>query len=118
MEENVSPILLVKDAARAVEWYERLGFIKQSEHRFEPGLPAFVTITRGPVRIFLSEHKGDARPDTLIYLTFATWTRSQPSSASRLKRRPGAERSSFAIPTRTESGLAPWANGALNEDLR
>ena len=69
MEENVSPILLVKDAARAVEWYERLGFIKQSEHRFEPGLPAFVTITRGPVRIFLSEHKGDARPDTLIYLS-------------------------------------------------
>jgi len=69
MEENVSPILLVKDAARAVEWYERLGFVKQSEHRFEPGLPAFVTITRGTVRIFPSKHKGDARPDTLIYLS-------------------------------------------------
>src|SRR5437867_1227754 len=68
MEENVSPILLVKDAARAVEWYERLGLIKQSEHRLEPGLPAFVTITRAPARIFLSGHKGDARPDTLIYL--------------------------------------------------
>ena len=70
MEENVSPILHVKDAARAVEWYVRLGFTKESEHRFEPGFPAFVTITRGPVRIFLSEHKGDARPDTLIYLSF------------------------------------------------
>jgi len=69
MEENVSPILHVKDAARAVEWYVRLGFIKESEHRFEPGLPAFVTIMRGPVRIYLSEHKGDARPDTLIYLS-------------------------------------------------
>ena len=33
MEENVSPILLVKDAARAVQWYERLGFIKEAEHR-------------------------------------------------------------------------------------
>ncbi len=69
MEESVSPILRVKDAARAVAWYERLGFTKQSEHRFEPGLPAFVTLVRGPIRIFLSEHTGDARPDTLIYLT-------------------------------------------------
>jgi hypothetical protein len=69
MEENVSPILHVKNAAHAVEWYVRLGFIKESEHRFEPALPAFVTIMRGLVRIFLLEHKGDARPDTLIYLS-------------------------------------------------
>jgi hypothetical protein len=67
LEESVSPILRVKDAARAVAWYERLGFTSKSEHRFEPGLPAFVTIVRGQITIFLSEHTGDARPDTLIY---------------------------------------------------
>jgi uncharacterized glyoxalase superfamily protein PhnB len=66
--EQVVPILRVEDAGRAVAWYERIGFSKTDEHRFEPGFPAFVTIDRGPMRIFLSEHTGDARPDTLIYV--------------------------------------------------
>lgn len=68
MDEAVIPILRVQDAAAAVEWYERLGFVQQWEHHFEPGLPAFVEIARGGVRLFLSEHTGDARPDTLVYL--------------------------------------------------
>jgi catechol 2,3-dioxygenase-like lactoylglutathione lyase family enzyme len=68
MDEEVIPILRVEDAAAAVAWYERLGFAKQWEHRFEPGLPAFVEVARGGMRLFLSEHEGDARPDTLVYL--------------------------------------------------
>jgi hypothetical protein len=68
MDEEIIPILHVEDAATAVEWYERLGFAKEWEHRFEPGLPAFVEVARGRVRLFLSEHEGDARPDTLVYL--------------------------------------------------
>ncbi|WP_436978481.1 glyoxalase superfamily protein [Streptomyces sp. enrichment culture] len=68
MDEDVIPILRVEDAAAAVAWYERLGFAKQWEHRFEPGLPAFVEVARGGVRLFLSEHEGDARPGTLVYL--------------------------------------------------
>ncbi|WP_433214896.1 glyoxalase superfamily protein [Microtetraspora malaysiensis] len=68
MDEEVIPILHVKDAAAAVAWYDRLGFTQQWEHRFEPGLPTFVEIARGRVKLFLSEHKGDARPDTLVYL--------------------------------------------------
>lgn len=68
MREEVIPILRVEDAGEAVSWYGRLGFEKEWEHRFEPELPAFVSIARGGVRLFLSEHRGDARPDTLIYL--------------------------------------------------
>lgn len=68
-EEKVIPILRVQDAARAVEWYTRLGFRQTSVHRFAPELPAFVTVERGPMRLFLSEHTGDARPDTLLYLS-------------------------------------------------
>ncbi|MGW4457713.1 glyoxalase superfamily protein [Streptomyces albidoflavus] len=68
MHEEVVPILRVEDAAAAVAWYERLGFTRQWEHRFQPGLPAFVEVARGGVRLFLSEHEGDARPDTLVYL--------------------------------------------------
>lgn len=62
------PVLHVEDAARAVGWYARLGFSKEWEHQFEPGFPWFVSVTRGQVRLYLSEHKGDARPNTLIHL--------------------------------------------------
>lgn len=41
---------------------------KKWEHQFEPGFPWFVSVARGDVRLYLSEHKGDARPNTLIHL--------------------------------------------------
>ncbi len=68
MDEEVIPVLYVENAARAVAWYERLGFRKQWEHQFEPGFPLFVSVARGRVRLYLSEHEGDARPNTLIHL--------------------------------------------------
>jgi catechol 2,3-dioxygenase-like lactoylglutathione lyase family enzyme len=68
MEEEVVPVLRVNDAGRSVAWYERLGFEKQWEHQFEPGFPWFVCVARGRVRLYLSEHTGDAPPSTLIHL--------------------------------------------------
>lgn len=68
MDEEVVPVLRVEDASRSVEWYGRLGFVKEWDHQFEPGFPWFVSVTRGSVRLYLSEHEGDARPDTLIHL--------------------------------------------------
>lgn len=68
MDEEVIPVLRVSNAAAAAAWYQRLGFSQEWEHRFEPGFPAFVSVARGGMRVFLSEHTGDARPDTLIYL--------------------------------------------------
>jgi mannose-6-phosphate isomerase-like protein (cupin superfamily) len=69
MNDAVVPILRVKDVAAAVEWYERLGFHMVGEaHRFFPGAPAFATIAREPVYLYLSEHEGDAPPGTLVYL--------------------------------------------------
>ena len=68
MEAEVVPVLHVADAAAAIAWYERLGFTKQWEYRFDPDSPAFVSITCGGARLFLSEHRGDARPDTLVGL--------------------------------------------------
>jgi catechol 2,3-dioxygenase-like lactoylglutathione lyase family enzyme len=68
VHEEAVPILRVADAEAASAWYRRLGFTREWEHRFEPGLPAFVGVARGQVRLFLSEHEGDARPDTLVYL--------------------------------------------------
>jgi catechol 2,3-dioxygenase-like lactoylglutathione lyase family enzyme len=69
MPEEAIPVLRVADAAAATAWYERLGYAKEWEHRFEPGFPAFVSVARdGQARLFLSEHRGDARPDTLVHL--------------------------------------------------
>jgi hypothetical protein len=68
MPEEVIPILRVRKAADAVAWYALMGFRQEWEHRYAPGFPAFVSITRGNIRLFLSEHEGDARPDTLVYL--------------------------------------------------
>jgi catechol 2,3-dioxygenase-like lactoylglutathione lyase family enzyme len=60
--EETIPILRVADAAVAIRWYERLGFVEEWTHRFESGFPAFMSIRRGSpgtgVRIFLSEHRG------------------------------------------------------------
>jgi hypothetical protein len=68
MTEYVAPIVRVADANAAVTWYERLGFVKEWEHRFKPGLPLYVGLVRGSIRIHLSEHTGDARLGTLVYL--------------------------------------------------
>lgn len=68
METEVVPVIYVEDARRAVAWYERLRFVKEWEHQFEPGFPWFVSVVRGNARIYLSEHEGDARPDTLIHI--------------------------------------------------
>jgi catechol 2,3-dioxygenase-like lactoylglutathione lyase family enzyme len=66
--EDIVPIFRVRDAAAALPWYERLGFVHVSSHRFEPGLPVYMTIRRGDVHLFLSEHTGDAHPFGLAYL--------------------------------------------------
>ena len=68
MEAEVIPVLRVADADATVSWYERLGFTKRWEHRFDTDCPAFVSIGRDRARLFLSEHLGDARPDTLVHL--------------------------------------------------
>jgi catechol 2,3-dioxygenase-like lactoylglutathione lyase family enzyme len=68
VREEAIAILRVRDAAATARWYGRLGFRQEWEHRFEPALPAFISLERHGVRLFLSEHTGDARPDTLVYM--------------------------------------------------
>jgi catechol 2,3-dioxygenase-like lactoylglutathione lyase family enzyme len=69
MTDEAIPVLHVSDAPRAADWYKRLGYEEEWTHRFEPGMPAFVSLARnGAARLFLSEHRGDASPDTLFYM--------------------------------------------------
>ncbi|MGI9644986.1 MAG: bleomycin resistance protein [Ilumatobacteraceae bacterium] len=68
MTTDVVPILRVADAAESVRWYQRLGFEQVFEHRFEPGMPAYVGIRRDDAQIHLSEHAGDAPATSLVYV--------------------------------------------------
>ena len=67
MREELVPIFHVKDGYKTAEWYRRLGFEVEGEHRFAPELPLYLFLARGDIHLHLSEHKGDARPDTLVY---------------------------------------------------
>lgn len=68
MPTDIAPIFRVADAAASLAWYRRLGFEPQFEHRFAPGLPAYVGIQRDGAEIHLSEHVGDAEPHGLAYV--------------------------------------------------
>jgi catechol-2,3-dioxygenase len=68
MADQLIPILKVADAGQAAEWYARLGFTKEFEDRYSEEFPAYVGLVRGDLRLHLSEHAGDATPDTLLYL--------------------------------------------------
>lgn len=65
--DQVAPILHVKDAVKTAEWYKRLGFEVEGEHRFAPGLPFYMFLRREDIALHLSEHRGDAKPGALLY---------------------------------------------------
>jgi catechol 2,3-dioxygenase-like lactoylglutathione lyase family enzyme len=65
---SLVPFVRAADARASAEWWARLGFEVEWEHRFAPALPLFLALRRGDDRLFLSEHRGDARPDALLYL--------------------------------------------------
>lgn len=67
MAEELVPILYVKNGYETVKWYARLGFHVEGEHRFASALPLYLFLKRGAQALHLSEHKGDARPNTLVY---------------------------------------------------
>ena len=68
MAEQLVPILKTADARRAAEWYTKLGFSIDFEQQYSDEFPAYLGLSRGDLELHLSEHAGDATPDTLLYL--------------------------------------------------
>lgn len=63
----VTPILRIFDEAKAREFYvDFLGFEVDWEHRFEPGLPLYLQVSRGDCVLHLSEHHGDCCPGAAL----------------------------------------------------
>lgn len=61
------PIFRIFDEEKARGFYE--GFLDCKvdwEHRFEPNTPIYMQVSRGALRLHLSEHSGDASPGGTI----------------------------------------------------
>src|SRR3954464_6041525 len=60
---RTTPILRIFDEAKAREFYvDFLGFKINWEHRFEPGLPLYMQVSKDECILHLSEHFGDGSP--------------------------------------------------------
>lgn len=57
---STTPILRIFDEDKAREFYVQfLGFQVDWEHRFEPGLPLYLQVSRDACVLHLSEHHGE-----------------------------------------------------------
>jgi catechol 2,3-dioxygenase-like lactoylglutathione lyase family enzyme len=67
--DRVIPILRIFDVDKARAFYvDYLGMDVDFEHRFEPGLPLYMQVSRGNLVLHLSEHHGDGTPGTIVYV--------------------------------------------------
>lgn len=79
------PVLLSLDEARCRKFYcSFLGFEIEFEHRFAPHMPVYLGLKRGPVRLHLSPHRGDATTGSavLVWMTGVDDYRSELSARS------------------------------------
>jgi len=64
------PIFRIFDVDKAMEFYcGFLGFTVDWEHRFGDDFPLYCQVSRGGVRLHLSEHAGDASPGARAFVT-------------------------------------------------
>jgi len=63
------PVLRSLDERKCRAFYcGLLGFEVDFEHRFAPHLPLYLGLVRGPVRLHLSEHRGDAVTGSALFV--------------------------------------------------
>jgi uncharacterized glyoxalase superfamily protein PhnB len=66
--QTVIPQLRITQAERSLGFYlQGLGFRVDWEHRFEPGFPVFMQLTREGQTLFLTEHTGDCEVGGAVY---------------------------------------------------
>lgn len=67
--DETIPILRIFSVEKAKEFYLGfLGFTLDWEHRFDDTLPLYMQVSRGALRLHLSEHHGDACPGSTIFV--------------------------------------------------
>ena len=92
------PVLRSLDEAKCRAFYcGYLGFAVDFEHRFAPHMPLYLGLVRGPVKLHLSEHRGDATTGSAIFV----WLSGVDAYHSEL----AASAAGFALP---EIADQPW----------
>lgn len=67
--DKVIPVLRIFDYAKAMEFYrDWLEFEVEWEHRFEPGAPVYIQLTKNGITLHLSEHHGDGSPGIQVFV--------------------------------------------------
>lgn len=93
-EAQVIPVLRVFDETKAREfWCAFMGFKIDWEHRFEPGMPLYMQVSRGGMVLHLSEHHGDGSPGVVVFVRMKGLADLQAELAAKRYRhlRPGIE---------------------------
>lgn len=63
------PIIRIFAVDKAMEFYQGfLGFATDWEHRFGENFPLYAQISRGSLKLHLSEHHGDATPGSKVFI--------------------------------------------------
>ncbi len=94
------PIVRIFDEAKAREFYEGfLGFTADWQHRFEPNAPLYMQVSRGMLKLHLSEHSGDASPGSNMVVAMQGVEAWQKSLAAKNYRynRPGLQRQDWGL---------------------
>ena len=67
--DQTIPILRIFSVDKAKEFYlDFLGFSLDWEHRFANDLPLYMQVSRGALRLHLTEHHGDACPGSTVFV--------------------------------------------------
>ena len=108
---RTTPILRIFDEAKAREFYVNfLGFKIDWEHRFEPGLPLYMQVSRDGCVLHLSEHYGDASPGAAMRIDSTELDAFHAELAAKHYRyaRPGIEQTPWG--TKDMSVKDPFGN--------
>jgi uncharacterized glyoxalase superfamily protein PhnB len=108
---QATPILRIFDEVKAKEFYvEFLGFKVDWEHRFEPGLPLYMQISKDECVLHLSEHHGDCSPGAAMRIQASDLDAFHAELASKQYKyaRPGIEEMPWG--TRDMSVKDPFGN--------
>jgi len=63
------PVLRSFSEEKAKEFYlDYLGMQLDWEHRFEPDTPLYMQVSRGDLRLHISEHHGDGVPGSAVFV--------------------------------------------------
>lgn len=112
---DLIPVLRMFDYEKAKGFYVNwLGFQVDWEHRFGDNFPLYIQVSKGPLKIHLSEHHGDGTPGSKVFVEYTDDLRSwqeQLLAAAYKYYRPGLEDAPWGAITMTV--VDPFGNTLL-----